>query len=168
MQTVCSRCFESYDSMIEGFYYNQKRKRYYLWCKKCDRRIAVGKSKKTRAKKELRPPRLSRPFSSDPVEDKFIRLRKTLVQRNKKHGSETITTRQLIDLYREQDGKCHYTGLAYSIGEKGPLCMTVDRINNAVGYEIGNVVLCCWFVNCAKNEWALEEMKTLWRYLPTK
>jgi hypothetical protein len=91
-----------------------------------------------------------------------------LMRHKRKYATDgnCVTTTDLLVLHREQEGKCYYTGLEYSLCERGPLYMTVDRVDSSLGYIDGNVVLCCWFVNCAKNVWPLEQMKELWKYLP--
>jgi hypothetical protein len=39
--------------------------------------------------------------------------------------------------------------------------MTLDRINNEIGYEIFNIVKCCWFCNSLKSDFFTpEEMRT--------
>jgi len=158
--TTCSKCHNSFDSEEAQFYYNKRYRHYYTWCKECHK-ARVATRKKAKARRD-------RPLSSDPIEDKFIRLRISLVRRNKKHECETVTTRELIDIYKHQEGKCYYTGLQYSLTEQGPLYMTADRIDNSIGYTKDNIALCCWYVNCAKNKWPLAQMKELWKHLPTE
>jgi len=157
--TTCSKCKQRFASTEANFYYNNRTKKYYTWCKDCH--------KKMTALRDRRKKNHARPLSEDPLEDKFIRLRRTLIQRNKKHNCDAITTRELLDMHTKQTSKCHYTGLQYSLTERGPLYMSVDRIDSSLGYTKDNTVLCCWFVNCAKNEWSLDQMKELWKYLPT-
>jgi hypothetical protein len=39
--------------------------------------------------------------------------------------------------------------------------MTIDRINNGIGYEISNIVKCCWFCNSLKSDFfSPEEMRS--------
>ena len=100
----------------------------------------------------------------------FIDLRARIARRHKnKHFQEPcISTLELIELHNQQSGKCYYTELEYDLHAKqtDPLRMSVDRINNSMGYTKDNTVLCCWFVNCAKNIWPLDQMKELWKSLP--
>jgi hypothetical protein len=160
MQTVCSKCFKSFESGDANFYYNKRQKRFYTWCKSCHQYVvnARGRSKKSR----------QRPKSSDPVEDKFIKLRQLLLMRHKRKtcSGEVVSTRELLNKHETSEGRCYYTNLKYSLFERGPLYMSVDRINSSLGYTVDNTVLCCWFVNCAKNEWPLDQMKELWSHLP--
>jgi hypothetical protein len=159
MKTTCSKCFKGFESRDASFYYNNRQKRYYTWCKECHSEIVAKRGRRKRQRQ--------RPLSSDPVEDKFIRLRRALAQRNKKYSCPTVSTGQLLRLHAQQGGLCYYTKLRYSLTDRGPLYMSVDRVDSSVGYELGNIVLCCWFVNCAKNEWPLGQMKELWKHLPS-
>lgn len=160
MQTVCSKCFVSFESVEANFYYNKRQKRFYTWCKSCHQQMVNARDRSRKSHQ--------RPKSSDPVEDKFIRLRNTLLMRHKRKGfsGEVVSTRELIDRYKSTNSRCYYTGLEYSLFDKGPLQMSVDRVDSSLGYTADNTVLCCWFVNCAKNEWPLEQMKELWSHLP--
>ena len=153
---VCDKCKQEFDELDAHFYFNKRKGKHYTWCKDCHKGITAKKHKAIR----------KRPLSTNPIEDKFIRLRRQLVLRNK-YTDEVLSTQELIELHNSQQGRCVYTGLEYSLTEKGPLYMTIDRMDNTKGYSKTNVALCCWFVNCAKNAWPLEQMKQLWKYLPT-
>jgi hypothetical protein len=121
-------------------------------------------------RKGARPRVLAR---GGPEEGRFIRMRATLVRKHARRGfaGEPITTAELIEKHREQGGRCYYTGLPYecyegSVGVLPPLSLSVDRIDPGAGYTRENVVLCAWFMNCAKNAWPLALIQPLWRYLP--
>lgn len=78
----------------------------------------------------------------------------------------------LASLHNLQQGLCAYTKLPYLVHPKGlenrhPQGVSVDRVDNRKGYVPGNVVLCCWFVNVAKNKWDIETLKPLWKHLAT-
>lgn len=156
----CSKCFESFENREDSFYYNKRQKRWYLWCKTCHQKRTANR---VSVKKQR-----TRIFSSDPVENKFIKLRHAIAVRHKRKAfiGDVITSAELLKIHNNKHGKCYYTQLDYSLDKHGPLYMTVDRVNSSLGYTKENVVLCCWFVNCAKNEWSLEQMKELWKHLP--
>lgn len=85
-------------------------------------------------------------------------------------GGEIISLDDFIQLFLNHKGKCFYTGLSYSLngeGMKNPLTVTVDRIDSSIGYTKDNIVFCCFFVNNAKGPWELNQMKELWKCLPT-
>jgi hypothetical protein len=157
----CKRCHEDKPLTRDFFYWNKKKRVFSNWCIPC----CISHAASIKAGKEKNK---TRPSSDDPLEKLFITRRDRMWRRHQESNweGEVVTTRELIDLYKSSGGKCHYTGLEYSLIEHGPLLMTVDRIDSSVGYTKENTVLCCWFVNCAKNIWPLEQMKALWAYLP--
>ena len=56
-------------------------------------------------------------------------------------------------LYKDQDGKCAVSKvkLVFGLFVKHPSQISIDRLDNSVGYVIGNVRLVAWFVNNARN-----------------
>jgi hypothetical protein len=154
-EIMCGKCFRVFLEQEGNFYYNKNQNRYYTKCKDCYQPKSKNVSNKL-------PETLS---------EKFISIGKRVAARHKKKGwkGDIITSTELFYQYYITNGKCFYTGLVYTLEkDSNPLKMTVDRIDSSLGYVPGNVVLCCWFVNCAKNSWNLETMKKLWSYLPTK
>ena len=138
----CRRCNEDKPLTRDFFYWNKQKHRFSNWCIPC----CISHAASLKAGKERQK---TRPSSNDPIESLFIARRDRMWRRHQDSNreGEVITTRELIDLYRSSNGKCYYTGLEYSLTEKGPLLMTVARIDSSVGYVKENVVLCCWFVN---------------------
>jgi hypothetical protein len=63
----------------------------------------------------------------------------------------SITEDYLLELWERQNGRCSYTGVAMSTATKCPNLVSIDRVDSKVGYVIGNIQLCCWRVNRAKN-----------------
>jgi hypothetical protein len=61
--------------------------------------------------------------------------------------------RHCQELFVIQDGRCAVSGFAMTFGweAKNPWQISIDRIDNSRGYEIGNVRLVTWFVNNAIN-----------------
>jgi hypothetical protein len=59
--------------------------------------------------------------------------------------------RHCQDLYVRQNGLCSVSGFPMTYGweAKNPWQISIDRIDNSLGYEIGNVRLVTWFVNNA-------------------
>lgn len=100
----------------------------------------------------------------------FIDRRDPLVRAHKRGGFDgvPITSRDLLDLHREQGGLCRYTGMPYEFSRGEPLSVSVDRLDHSQGWTRGNVVLCCLFASVARNGWPLELVVPLWRFLPRK
>lgn len=82
----------------------------------------------------------------------ICRIRK----RAAKAGRECLLTpTDFWAMWKKQAGKCFYTGRPMVIGcdhasESSLDSVSVDRVDNAKGYTVDNVVLCCLWVNNAK------------------
>ena len=69
-----------------------------------------------------------------------------------------LTMRHLLDLYKRQEGKCSVTGVEMTFIKGEGLTATnasVDRIDNELGHEPGNVTLCCYRVNIMRGPMTL-------------
>lgn len=70
----------------------------------------------------------------------------------------------LLALWQWQGGQCFYTGKAMKMGlgvGKDRLGVSIDRVDPAQGYIVGNVVLCCSRVNTIKHDLSPEELREL-------
>ena len=58
-----------------------------------------------------------------------------------------------LEIYDRQQGLCAVSGvkLLYGLFARNPAQISIDRLDNARGYEIGNVRLVAWFVNNARG-----------------
>ena len=66
-----------------------------------------------------------------------------------------LTLDYLMELYGRQDGKCALSGkdMTYVAGQgRIPTNISIDRIDNNVGYEVGNIQLVCIQANKMKAE----------------
>lgn len=61
--------------------------------------------------------------------------------------------------YKKQKGVCFYTGetLSWTKGDNNKI--SIDRIDSTLGYEVGNIVLCCARVNIMKGNLPQEQFK---------
>ncbi len=64
---------------------------------------------------------------------------------------------EFTDWYNNQEKKCHYCNRELVQFKKGDNGMTIDRLDNTIGYEIKNIVLCCWRCNIIKGHWFTEQ-----------
>jgi len=64
-----------------------------------------------------------------------------------------ITESYILELFEKQGGRCHWTGVPMvpSTVTRDPQRPTIDRIDNAVGYVAGNVVMACLFANTGRG-----------------
>ena len=86
-----------------------------------------------------------------------------MCQRAKKYDislDEAIDTDFLVDLFKQQDGRCAlsnlpmtwiHEGLASNHGSRRGTNLSVDRVNPSEGYQPGNVRLVCDRVNKLKS-----------------
>lgn len=71
-----------------------------------------------------------------------------------------ITISELMDLWVSQKGRCAVTGIemAWRQGETLPNSMSIDRIDNSIGYSKDNIRLVCYQVNTFRGRWSDEQM----------
>jgi len=67
--------------------------------------------------------------------------------------SINITSGDFCNWYSKQEKKCSYCERILIQGKRGNDGLTVDRIDNNIGYELGNILLCCWRCNVIKGWW---------------
>jgi len=107
----------------------------------------------------------------------------------KRNISFSLTPESLDKWWRETPDKCYYCGVNqenyvklkdFIVGYQGNnyeiskykrfyknskhrniKWMTIDRINNKNGYQIGNIVKCCWICNSMKSDFFSEEIMKL-------
>ncbi len=89
--------------------------------------------------------------------DTLIGRLKLRINKCKKRKFEcTITLEDILKIWGNQGGKCALTGtqMTYTNGLES---ISIDRINNELGYIPANVRLVCWWANRAKNSFSDEE-----------
>ena len=64
-----------------------------------------------------------------------------------------ITCEDFCNWYSAQENTCSYCGRILIQGKRGNDGLTIDRIDNNIGYELGNILLCCWRCNVVKGWW---------------
>lgn len=79
--------------------------------------------------------------------------------RTKKYGKVAVTVDadHLYELFLKQDRKCALTGVALSVLQEDPLCLSLDQIDPSKGYVIGNVQWLAWVVNRAKGDLSMDD-----------
>lgn len=88
--------------------------------------------------------------------EKFIKykLKNSLkVAKSPKYNySFNLTYDYILNLYRNQNGKCFYTGRVMTFTRGCNDSLSIDRIDSVLGYTVDNVVLCCSKVNVMKSD----------------
>ena len=80
--------------------------------------------------------------------------------KRKKLCEATINTAFLVKLFKEQGGRCQYTGVPLKV--HGDFKFLVERYDNAVGYTEGNVCLVIVEVNTACAQWSKAKADMYW------
>lgn len=65
-----------------------------------------------------------------------------------------------IDLYHKQNGLCAISGvkMTYSQLKYQKTQISIDRIDNSIGYQVGNIRLVCLWINYALGDSGLQNM----------
>ena len=136
-EKTCIDCRKTFP--IECFYTKKERNKYVYRSSRC----------KTCDKQDCR-----KRFNSSPERRAVVLWNSAKSRCKKENIIFSITTQDLIDLYKTQNGKCYYSGkqMSYQGGDKDK--MSIDRINSSKGYIKPNIVLCCWQVNDMKNNYS--------------
>lgn len=105
-------------------------------------------------------------IKSNDIRVYFADLLKTSKQTAKKRNIDCheLDVDFLVELYNKQDGKCAISGIPMThIAGQGVVATNVsmDRIDNTVGYKKDNVQLTCRFINQAKLNLSMEQFKDL-------
>lgn len=58
----------------------------------------------------------------------------------------------VYQLYKDQEGKCVYTGEEFTLIKGHPGNLSIDKIIPELGYVKGNLQLVCWAINRAKGD----------------
>lgn len=83
---------------------------------------------------------------------RFTFLVKKARSRSARSGRPFDLSREYLErLWESQGGKCYYTGLPMTLEVGSDHTVSLDRLDNDRGYEVGNVVLCCRRVNAMKE-----------------
>lgn len=160
---ACTHCGEA--KHIAEFYTTGRKvsgePKYNSWCKAC-----ISTKQATYHKRTWGPERLQ--FTSfkrtKTARDYLAYLRNKAVGRKK--GADVISLDALELLWAAQKGHCAVTGWPMTMelgkGRVHTNC-SLDRINSALGYEVGNVQLVCRMVNVAKHELSVADFMNLCR-----
>lgn len=77
---------------------------------------------------------------------------------NKKFKVCNVTKQNLLEQYNKQKGKCYYSNIEMKYSHHIDWMMSIERLDESLGYDIDNVVLCCHEFNSGKNQWSLKKI----------
>ena len=140
-EKICAKCSEK-KKTINFWKHNQTQDGFHSWCKDC---CKLGQKRSTKKK-----------YSS--IEGRLATFLVSCKNSAKRRGQEcTITRNDLIEIWKEQEGKCNYSGLEMTTEPSKMTTVSVERINSNIGYTRSNTVLVCNYVNRMKSDLTLDE-----------
>jgi len=98
---------------------------------------------------------------------KSLKMARSRDKMNNRVSDDNVTIDYLCGLYYGQDAKCFHTGEVMTIERglvEGTPCFTLctmDRIDNAQGYNVGNIILACDGINRMRSDMPLSQFRAL-------
>jgi hypothetical protein len=71
-----------------------------------------------------------------------------------------ISHENIQEIYKNQEGKCYYSGINMNYSISNNWKMSLERLNPDLGYILSNVVLCCLEFN-NRSQWSNEKINEL-------
>ena len=70
---------------------------------------------------------------------------------------ETLTSKDLIELWEKQKHRCFYSGIPMTFDKNDKLhLVSIDRVDSSIGYTKENIVLCTYAFNSFKFNYDVE------------
>jgi hypothetical protein len=137
----CSKCHEIKER-TEFFKHSQRSDGLHSWCKSCCKK---GNKESLRKK-----------YSN--FEGRITTFLRTCKASAEKRGQEfSLTRNDLIEMWETQEGICAYTGIEMTTQPATSVSVSVERVNNNIGYTKDNTILVCNAVNRMKSNFSGEE-----------
>ena len=137
--------------------------------KACKRVYAQHKGYRWWYKNELIGERPRFTSLSEKIQQSVVNAASHTVARNvrrKKMGkpllsAPNVTVGHILDLLDAQKGRCAYLGVPLRV-ESGDWMMSLERVDEDVGYVTGNVVIACIETNVGSFHWSREFADVVW------
>lgn len=135
-EKICAKC--GVKTSVENFFkHNQTQDGWHSWCKPCC--------------KEANRKSLEKRYAS--FEGRVTTFINSCRKSAQKRGNEFELTRQdFLDMWEFQGGKCAYTFIDMTTQSNSPFSVSVERIDNSIGYTKENTILVCNVVNKMKSD----------------
>lgn len=152
---TCGRCKKTLP--VESFYFIQSKRKYYHYCKACRRDYNAENLAHTMQRQSAR---VSARRKSDWANYRYPFLKHSAKRRD---ISLQISKEEFCVWYKSQSPyKCAYCELTLEELHHMGIDLSVDRIDNAQGYALGNIALACLTCNKIKlNVLTYEDMKQI-------
>jgi hypothetical protein len=98
---------------------------------------------------------------------KSLKMARSRDKMNNRVSDDNVTIDYLCGLYYGQNALCFHTGEIMTIERgliEGAVCFTLctmDRIDNAQGYNVGNIILACDGINRMRSDMPLSQFRAL-------
>lgn len=152
---ICSKCQKSLP--VKSFYWSQNKQKYYCYCKACRRDYQVENRGQALRKQSIR---LAAQRKNNWASYRYPFLKHSAKRRN---ISFLISKEEFSAWYKSQcPYKCSYCELTLEELKHLGIDMSVDRIDNALGYTLDNLTLACLTCNKVKlNVLTYEDMRLI-------
>lgn len=165
----CPQCKENLS--LDKFYSSAKHHSgYFGWCIVCCRKRANEDFKRPEKKAKVKA------YYARPEIKEREEARKRATPRNalnvsliralkRRPTANAITIDELVQMWKDQDGKCAITGLTmtWRRGKRFDTSISIDRVDQSIGYERSNLRLICDSVNRFRGDGSDAEMLTMAR-----
>jgi len=133
---VCAKCAGRFS--VDLFYkHSGTQDGWHSWCKPC----CKAGNLRSREKK----------YSS--FDGRISTFLRCCAQSAKKRGQEfSLTADDLKKAWEMQHGLCAYTGIPMTTQPNLPYSVSVERVDNEIGYTESNTILVCKAINAMKSD----------------
>jgi hypothetical protein len=131
----CAKCGEIKDVSL-FFKHHDTSDGFHSWCKPC---CKEGNNKSREKKYSTFDGRISTFLSSCKKNSE------------KRKNEFSLTKEDLIEMWETQGGICCYTGIEMTTLPAKPNSVSVERVDNSIGYTRENTVLVCNEINAMKS-----------------
>lgn len=154
----CRRCQQylpqsEFDTYQQASHLGERFPNYYTFCRGCRDKPRPNNHKQNVKRHQER-------HRYDAAWQVSTRVRQTKHKAKSRGVSFALTVDYMMQLYREQEGRCYYTGVQMDFGLSKPIrptLMSIDRLTPSLGYVPGNVVWCCFRTNVMKQNFSEAE-----------
>lgn len=150
---ICGRCGISKVANYKNFHKDKDSKDgLFCWCKTCSNEYQRDKSDT-----------ISKFFSvlaGNCKNHSKIRSKKGDINKRESRSLYDIDHKLLKELYKNQDGKCYYSGIKMNTHAFATWKCSVERLNNDIGYTKDNIVLICTEFN-NRNQWSRKKIEQM-------
>jgi len=138
---TCCKCKRE-QSVVFFFKHHQTSDGLHSWCKSC----CKEGNERSREKKYRT------------IEGRVPTFLVSCRNNAQKRGNEfDLTAQDLIDMWVKQEGTCCYSGFQMDLQPNSPFSVSVERVDNLIGYTAENTVLVCKAVNSMKSSMTGEQ-----------